>query len=302
MEGHGVAATGGGYHWLGAGEEQLDRALMAGLMLDAALGGFLPRDPLSQGRALKIRVQEALLSHLSGRITLDLFHSLIHTLEKSFSFYFPLRVSLLTQANERAGASLPAARQAHGQGPGSRAVSRNLLTEAIARLEDILPRRPGSKLTGPKLDDFLSRTGGGWFRLRDFQDFFAVDRKTAWEYVQKFLQAGLLIHNQERAAAVRYALADGLLKVRAAAIRAEAAEALASLPSPLAAQVADRLIASGGEPFWEEEWRGLVPASYFRKILSRLTGPESLLEVISTAPGGSLLVRLKKRWLRAASR
>jgi hypothetical protein len=294
MEGQCGPTAGCGLRWWGAGEEPLDRALVAGLMLDAALEAApWPRDPQAQGRTLKIRVQEALLSYLAGRITLDRFHTLINILERSFSYYFPLVTSLLPRP-----ARPPAAIQAAPGVPGSRAVSGGLLAEALA-IQKIIPKRPRSKLTGPKLQDFLYGTGGIWFRLRDFQEHFGVDRKTAWEYVQKFLQAGLLVHNLGRAAAVRYGLADRFLKTRATAIRQEVAAALADLPSPLAPQVADRLIASGGEPFWEQEWRRLLPAAHSREIIDRLTATRSLLDVVCCADGKNRLLRLQERWLRS---
>jgi hypothetical protein len=242
-------------------------------------------------------VQEALLFHLAGRITLDRFRILIHTLERSFSFYFPLLTSLLPRPQDGPASPLPPPQAAHDAYPGSRAVSGDLLAEALDRLQGIIPQRRRSKLTGPKLLDFMCRTGGGWFRLRDFQVHFAVDRKTAWEYVQKFLQAGLLVHNQAQAAAVRYGLADRYLKVKADAIRRKAAAALGGLPFPLAAQVADRLIASCGEPFWEEDWRGFLPPCHVQEIFQRLTGKASLLEAVWPGDGKNRLLRLQSIWL-----
>jgi len=54
--------------------------------------------------------------------------------------------------------------------------------------------------------------GGAWFRLKDFQEFFRLDRKTAWEYVQKLAVAGLFCRNQARSAAVRYRLESRFLR------------------------------------------------------------------------------------------
>jgi len=289
-----------GCRWFGGGEEPLDRALVAGLMLDAALGTSpWPPDPQSQGLRLKGMVQEALLTHLSGRITLDRFRGLILTLDRSFSFYLPLISSLLPPPPARPGFPETAAPGAKGAFPGNPGVLGERLAEALGLLRHILPRRPRSKLTGPKLLNFLRATGGAWFRLRDFQEHFAMDRKTAWEYVQKFLQAELLIHNGAQAAAVRYGLAEDFLRVRAGAVRRDAAPALAGLPSPLASAVADWLIRSGGEPFWEGEWRLVLPAAHFEEILRRLTGPQSLLEVASAVEGGGRLLRLADNWLHS---
>lgn len=286
-------------HWFSGGDEPLDRALVAGLMLDAALGtSSWPPDPQARGRELKGRVQEALLTHLAGRITLDRFRGLILTLDRSFSFYLPLISSLLPRPAEKPGFPEPAAPGAKDAFADNRGVHGARLEEALSRLQDILPRRPRSKLTGPKLLDFLAATGGAWFKLRDFQEHFAMDRKTAWEYVQKFLEAGFLIHNGAKAAAVRYGLAEEFLRVRAGAVRREAARALVGFPSPLASRVADWLIRSGGEPFWEGAWRRALPAAHFREIIPRLSGHPPLLEVVSAVEGDGGLLRLPDRWLQ----
>ena len=300
MAGGAVPGAGGGYRWLGGGQELLDRALVAGLLLDAALSPApLPLTPQARGRILKTRVQETLLSHLAGRITLDRFHTLILALEQSFAFYFPLISSLLPPAAERPLSFKAAAPVVADATSASRAVLTEVLAQALERLQKILPHRPQRKLTGPKLQDFLSRTGGAWFRLKDFQEHFAMDRKTAWEYVQKFVDAGLLVHNQGRAAAVRYGLADDFLQVRAGSLRREVAQAISALPSPLAPLVADLLIAGGGEPFWEEEWRPFLPAAYSREIINRLTAAGAILEVVCCRDGQGRLLRLKKRLLQS---
>jgi hypothetical protein len=98
---------------------------------------------------------------------------------------------------------------------------------------------------------------------------------------------------------VRYGLADRFLTVRGEAIRKHAAAALADLDPHLEPRIGDWLIASGGEPFWEEEWRRLFPAAPFPEILERLTGPASVLEVVSAAPGGGRLLRLRPEWRRS---
>ncbi len=295
----GLAAT-GGYQWLGVGEEGLDRAVVAGLMLDAALGtGPRPPDLQTWAGQLKIRVQESLLNHLAGRISLDRFHALINALNRCFPFYLPLISTLLQPAVDSADSH----RALTGRGdllPScSRAVRGDLLGPALRHIQGLLPRRPHSKLQADKLVDFLIRTCGRWFRLRDFQEHFSVERKTAWEYVQKLWSARILCHNRGRAAAVRYGLVDRFLIVQGEAIRGHAAAALYDLDPGLGPRVADLLIGSGGEPFWEEDWRRHLAPGPLQEILQRLTAPGSLLEVVSTAPGGSRLLRLRLSWLQS---
>jgi hypothetical protein len=300
MEGRRGLAAGGGYQWLGTEEETLDRALVAGLMLHGALDGpALPPEPQACRVLLKSRLQKTLVSHLSGRITLDRFHSLIKTLDRCFPFYYSLLTPLLLRPGDSPGSRGTPALEMNGPFSTSRPVRGNLLLEAMRALPGLLPRRPHSKVTGQKLQDFLGRTRGGWFRVRDFQEHFAVDRKTAWEYVQKFLHSGLLVHNQGRDASVRYALAERFLKVRGQALRREVALVLGDLPSHLHPQVADGLIASSGEPFWEKDWRRFLPTAYSQEILHRLTASGSFLEVVCTPDGSSRLLRLQSGWLQS---
>ncbi len=91
----------------------------------------------------------------------------------------------------------------------------NWLEEAKADI----PHRSHSKLTSAKLRNFLHQSAGRWFRLRDFERFVKMDRKTAWDYLHLFLQTGLLCHNRKNSAAVRYCLAPSFLKVEADALR-----------------------------------------------------------------------------------
>lgn len=299
QENLGLAAS-SGYLWLGAGVEDLDRAVVAGLMLDAFLQTpARPPDPLAWSRLLKIRVQEALLTLLAGRITLDRFHSLISTLNRCFPFYLPLISPMLRPPAENSGSPRASARETAPSPSCSRAVRQDLLAAALSRLRGVLPRRSHSKLRADKLADFLGRTCGRWFRLRDFQEHFSIEPKTAWEYVQKLRSAGILCHNQGRAAAVRYALIDAFLRVRGEAVRTYAAGALADFHPLLGPRVADLLIAGGGEPFWEDDWRRHFSPGPLQEILQRLTAPASLLEVVSATPGGSRLLRLQPNWLQS---
>jgi hypothetical protein len=292
--------AGNGCRWPAAEEERLDRPLVAGMMLDAALGSPpCSPEPQDGGQALKIRVQDALLSLFAGRVSLDRFRSLMATLDHFFPFYFPLVSSLAPRPAPATGAPQTPPGPGSLLPPPSRAVDTGELAAAVSRVREALPQRPRSKMNGEKLLAFLERTRGCWFRLAEFQGHFGMDRKTAWEYAQKFLQAGLLTRNSGRAAAVRYALEDRFLRVRGQAVREGAAAALSGLPPQLVSLAGDRLIASGGEPFWEQEWRGLLPAASLQAIINCLLESAALVEVVSRQDAKDRLLRLKSCWLKS---
>ena len=72
-------------------EERLDRALVAGLMLEVFLETpAAPADPQLRRRHIRSRLTYALITHLSGCVTLDRFRHLMHHLEHWFQFYYPL--------------------------------------------------------------------------------------------------------------------------------------------------------------------------------------------------------------------
>lgn len=186
--------------------EKLDRALIAGLMLEVILEAPpLPEEPQSRQRLVKNRLKETLTSQLAGRVTLDRFRALAGQLDQWFDFYYPLVM-----------AAVPAPEEPRPAGPDPFPSPRPALREELwdhwlAQHAELLPRRRQRKLSQQSLRQFLESTGGGWFRLRDFEEHFGMDRKTAWEYLRKLRQAGLLRHNQGRSSAVRYCLAPEFL-------------------------------------------------------------------------------------------
>jgi hypothetical protein len=283
---------------LGAAEEKLDRALVAGLMLEVILEtAGSPMDPQAQRHLVKTRLKDTLVTHLAGRVTLDRFRGLLHQLDHWFPVYYPLitagpRPGLGPAPRPGRTAPPPAA----SPPPCQRALREDRLrawfkTKAL----DLLPRRPHRKLNQDKLWDFLGRTQGGWFRLKDFERHFGVDRKTAWEYLQKLRAAGLLRHNQRRSAAVRYGLGTLFLVVRADVLEPEIRRALFGLPQDLTEQVSGWLLASGGEAFWEEEWHDRLDPSRCRHLITRLKAASILEEACQM--GNRWMLRLAPRWL-----
>ncbi len=280
----------------GLEQDKLDRALVAGLMWDVVLeAAGLPADPEARWRLIKARLQDTLVSHLAGWITLDRFRILMGKLDRWVAFYGPLLFPAAPLAAEGRGS----AGEPDRSPPipfTARVVRADLLDDWLQRAPGLIPRRPHRKMHGPKLRAFLSRTRGGWFRLKDFEQYFQIDRKTAWEYLQKLWRAGLLSHNQGRSSAVRYSLAPEFLWVRADTLRQRVAAALPDLPREIAAQVGDCLIASGGEAFWEEECGKCLPPPLREEIMAGLKA-NSLLEVLYQT-GPSRMLRLPPHWLQ----
>lgn len=282
---------------LGTQEEKLDRALVTGLMLEVILEtSTLPVDPQTLGRLIKTRLKGSLAVNLAGRVTLDRFRHLLNKVDIWFPLYYPLTTAGSPQA--AAASQVQAAPAPAAAAPPSRRVLRLDRLRAWLQQEGrgLLPHRPHRKLNRDKLLEFLGRTQGGWFRLIDFTRHFGVDRKTAWEYLQKFLGAGLLRHNRGRSAAVRYALGTRFLAVRADALEPEVRKALSGLSPGLVEQVSGWLIATGGEAFWEKEWYGPLPSPRCRQLITRLTSAGLLKEVCQV--GESRMLQIAPRWLQ----
>ncbi len=271
----------------GAEEERLDRALVAGLMMEVILEtSTLQVDPQTHRHLVKTRLKNSLVTHMAGRVTLERFRHMLRELDHCFPRYYPLIGT--SQAPTPAATSATTISMAAEPAPPAHGVLREDVLKAWLETEvrKFLPQRPHRKLGGKRLLDFLQRTQGDWFRLKDFEQHFGVDRKTAWEYLQKFLSAGLLRHNQERSAAVRYALATRFLVVRVEPLAPMVREALPNLSQSHADKVCHWLVATGGEPFRETEWHvHLKPSRCHHLILILLeTGLLEEVGPVGTGP------------------
>jgi len=283
---------------LGTQEEKLDRALVTGLMLEVILeSSSLPVDPQTLRRLVKTRLKDSLAVNLAGRITLDRFRHLLGKVDIWFPLYYPL-----TTAGSPDGPAPAAAQVQAAPAPVAAALTRRALRVDRLRAwieeegRDLLPHRPHRKLNQDRLWEFLARTQGGWFRLIDFTRHFGVDRKTAWEYLHKFLHAGLLRHNRGRSAAVRYALETRFVVVRADVLEPGVEAALSGLPPGLAGEVCGFFIATGGEAFWEKEWHGRLEPPRCRQFITRLLSAGLLEEVCQV--GNSRMLQIAPRLLR----
>lgn len=186
--------------------ETLNRALVAGLMLEAMLENpRLAEEPGAQGQRLKACLRTTLASQLAGCMPLASFQNLAQGLDHWFEVMYPLLSHAGLAGLHPSPARPPAAME-------TCLIREDILSECLEKTPGLLPRRRHRKFDREKLKNFLENTGGAWFRLRDFEEHFHMDRKTAWEYVQKLLQAGLLVHNQGHSSAVRYQVAPRFLK------------------------------------------------------------------------------------------
>jgi DNA-binding GntR family transcriptional regulator len=176
-------------------------------------------------------------------------------------------------------------------------VRRALLQEWLAQAAGgILPRRPQRKLAPERLAAFLHGTQGRWFRLKELAAAFDLDRKTAWEYLHKLREAGLLVHNGERSAAVRFRLAERFLRVRLAALERRVARTLPARSRLQPEQVAEWLAATAGEAFWEDAWPERLSAGRRAEIIAALKNAE-ILELVWQS-GRQQLLRLRRHWLQ----
>jgi hypothetical protein len=283
----------------GAEEDRLNRALVNGLMLEVVLEtSTLQVDPRIHRNLVKTRLKNILVTHLAGRVTLERFRRLLRELDSCFPRYYPLIAPGSPQgpvpvAGRTAMISPPPAPTS----PAHRVLREEVLKAWLeADIRQLLPQRSHRKLDVKRLLDFLQGTQGGWFRLKDFEQHFRVDRKTAWEYLQKFLSAGLLRHNQERSAAVRYALATRFLVVLTEALEPKVREALPDLPPRQADWVCDWLVATGGEPFGEAEWHVHLKPSRCRQIIATLQASGLLAELDPDGP--TQMFQLPQTWLQ----
>jgi hypothetical protein len=275
-------------------EDRLDRTLVTGLMMEVILeSSTLEVDPQSHHRVVKNRLKTEMANRLAGRVTLKRFHRLLREVDHAFPRYYSLVASGSSQVTVDGPAALPPPSPAL---PSPQVLRQDTLQDWLeTEVRQLLPQRSHRKLSAGRLLDFLHHTRGGWFRLKDFEQHFGVDRKTAWEYLQKFLTAGLLCHNHRRSAAVRYAIATRFLLVRADALRPKVREVLPELPLPQTEQVCDWLTATGGEPFTAADWHVRLKSDW-RQIIAKLT-TAGLLEEVNLAGLGQMY-KLADVWLQ----
>ncbi len=287
-----------GQSWPVPADEGLERALVAGLLLEVILETpGLPDEPRTRRHLIKSRLTDSLLAHLAGSITLDRFRSLVQRLEHWFPLYYPLMPPLSPPSPAAPASPGRTVRMPAAGTPARGLVRRDRLHEWLATVGNvILPRRPQRKIQPDRLEEVLWRTGGLWFRVCDLAHAFDIDRKTAWEYLQKLRGAGLLVHNRGRSAAVRYRLAEQFLRVKIAALRQQVGQALAGLPAPPAEPIAEWLAATAGEPFWEDRWLSRLADGRRDEIIGCLK-TAAVLEVVYQS-GRQRLLRLRRQWLR----
>ncbi|MDD3580361.1 MAG: hypothetical protein PHW74_04980 [Desulfobacca sp.] len=283
-------------------EEKLDRALVAGLLLEVILETpTLPNNIQTRQQLIRSRLKNYLVQNLAGKVTLERFRTLTRRLEQWFEFYYPLLSSDFNHPQPAYQVNEPAV-EYHLETKKSltplpdQVFWDELLDRWLETLRPSLPHRSHRKLSLEKLKEFLQRSAGGWFRLREFEKFFGLDRKTAWDYLHQFLETGLLCHNRKKSAAVRYCVAPQVLKVEADILRLALMLVLPDLEEGALDLIGDLLIATGGEPFCPEDWEKYWPPGQLANIYAKLIAHKILVTEIG--PSGKRQLRLRHRWLQ----
>lgn len=181
-------------------EEVLETTLVAGMFFRILMEAEnLPASTQERVSFMRRQAKNYLATKLAGQITLPQFFRLLSLIEENVQRYFQ-------QAREHwLGSPEPSPPRPLSQvqkGEEDPMALRRALKEAP------LTPKGRRKLTISSLEQFLLNTGGEWFRLLDFEEHFRVNKKTAWAYLHQLVQAGILVHNGEKANKVRYALAS----------------------------------------------------------------------------------------------
>jgi len=175
----------------------LDTTLVAGMFFQVMLeASRLPTGSQERVSFVRKRAKDYLVTQLAGQITLSQFYRLLNLIEEEVGVYF---------ARSNWAGGRPQLLEAARPQPLEGLVMTGALRQALGRIG--LPEKGRRKLTAANLAEFLEETEGRWFRVLDFETRFQVNKKTAWAYVNLLHEAGILVHNGEKANRVRYSLA-----------------------------------------------------------------------------------------------
>ncbi|MBW1992243.1 MAG: hypothetical protein JRI59_09040, partial [Deltaproteobacteria bacterium] len=178
----------------------LDTTLVAGMFFQVLVEAeHLPASTAERVSFVRKQAKNYLVNRLAGQISLSQFFRLLNLIDEQVQAYF---------AHLRSGWLSPA--KASPPGPPPPVTPRNLKLEALRRELARLPMESTGrrKLTQDKLLEFLRHTNGNWFKLLDLEQYFQVNKKTAWACLNQLLEHGILTHNGKKANKVRYILAD----------------------------------------------------------------------------------------------
>jgi hypothetical protein len=176
----------------------LDTTLVAGMFFQVMVeAASLPAGTRERVSFIRKQAKDFLVNRLAGQITLSQFYRLLNLIEERAGHYF--------QRLEGDWAAKPVDRINLPPPLRPEPVKGDELRQALSWVG--LPLKGRRKLTPETLWEFLRGTRGRWFRLLDLEAAFQINKKTAWNYLNLLLTAGILEHNGEKANRVRYALA-----------------------------------------------------------------------------------------------
>jgi hypothetical protein len=185
-------------------DQGLDTTLVAGMFFQVLVEAEqLPTSTSERVSYVRKHAKNYLVNRLAGQISLTQFFRLLSLIDEHVQRYFTgLRSSWVSPSPE-----------AVSPRPSHQTTRNGIREDALKQALTHLPAESGGrrKLTQAKLVEFLQNTGGGSFKLIDFEAYFQVNKKTAWACLNQLLDDGILVHNGEKANKVRYSLASQFL-------------------------------------------------------------------------------------------
>ncbi len=188
-------------------DQGLDTTLVAGMFFQVLVEAEqLPVNIPERVSYVRKQVKNYLVNRLAGQISLSRFFRLLNLIDEQVQDYFArLRGAWISSPSELTLQTRSS--------PASSVIKTESLRQALSHFP--LESTGRRKLTRQKLLEFLLNTGGDWFKLLDFEAFFRVNKKTAWAYLNRLLEEGILVHNGEKANKVRYMVASRFRRAEA---------------------------------------------------------------------------------------
>jgi hypothetical protein len=190
---------------------ELQDTLVAGVFLEK----ILPVGLSSDYDQISSQIKKALVEKLAGHITLNKFRQLMKHVDdlipRLLRVWRPAQDSG-ARPSHSSKPSIPP-KTSPDDAPGTetgttQAAETNQPGESLQSPEEIQPRKE-AWVSLADLRKFFSTLNNEEFRLKDFENFFQVNKTTAFLCVKALVRKGVLNHNGEKTVRVRYTPVSG---------------------------------------------------------------------------------------------